>query len=46
MGVGEEEDEEEEADEKVDFDGVLVISDSAYSVNGITDWVWTWAENG
>ncbi|KAF8850959.1 hypothetical protein BDZ45DRAFT_751198 [Acephala macrosclerotiorum] len=46
VGVGEEEDEEEEADEKVDFDGVLVISDSAYSVNGITDWVWTWAENG
>ncbi|CZR53717.1 uncharacterized protein PAC_03597 [Phialocephala subalpina] len=37
---------DEDEEEQVDFEGVLAISDSAYLVDGITNWVWTWAENG
>ena len=28
------------------FDDVLIYSDSAYCVNMINDWIWTWAKNG
>ena len=27
------------------FDDVLIYSDSAYCVNMINDWIWTWAKN-
>lgn len=27
------------------FDSVLIYSDSAYCVNMINDWIWTWAKN-
>ena len=28
------------------FEDVLIYSDSAYCVNMINDWIWTWAKNG
>ena len=28
------------------FETVLIYSDSAYCVNMINDWIWTWAKNG
>lgn len=33
------------ADEYYGFETVLIYSDSAYCVNMINDWIWTWARN-
>ena len=34
------------AAENYRFETVFVYSDSAYCVNMINDWIWTWAKNG
>lgn len=28
------------------FESILIYSDSAYCVNMLNDWIWTWANNG